>query len=129
MSAPGRPEQARESIVMTEREVCTGVVLSDHPVLTLADLCRACGVHADWLMELVEEGLLEPRGSDPARWRFTGVSLRRVRIVPTCSGISASICRVRHWPCSCWRSGMPCGHGWEAEVPRAGPEQLQKDFD
>src|SRR5690625_3068399 len=81
MSAPGRPEQARESIVMTEREVCTGVVLSDHPVLTLADLCRACGVHADWLMELVEEGLLEPRGSDPARWRFTGVSLRRVRIV------------------------------------------------
>jgi len=66
---------------MTEREVCTGVVLSDHPVLTLADLCRACGVHADWLMELVEEGLLEPRGSDPARWRFTGVSLRRVRIV------------------------------------------------
>jgi chaperone modulatory protein CbpM len=29
--------------------------------------------------ELVEEGVLEPAGRDPQRWRFHGISVRRVR--------------------------------------------------
>ena len=31
------------------------------------------------VVTLVEEGIVEPRGRDPARWRFQGVSVRRVR--------------------------------------------------
>lgn len=66
---------------MATSETCIGVVLNDSLVLTLGDLCRACDVHADWLMELIDEGVLEPHGPDPAQWRFAGVSLRRVRII------------------------------------------------
>lgn len=48
-------------------------------VVSLAELCRSCGVRAEWVVELVEEGILEPEGSAPARWRFSAVSITRVR--------------------------------------------------
>jgi len=47
--------------------------------LTLGQLCRACGVHADWIISLVEEGIIEPQGEDIRLWRFSGASLVRVR--------------------------------------------------
>jgi len=48
-------------------------------VVSLAELCRSCGVRAEWVVELVEEGILEPQGSAPARWRFSAISITRVR--------------------------------------------------
>jgi chaperone modulatory protein CbpM len=48
--------------------------------LTLGQLCRACGVHADWVISLVEEGIIEPQGEDIRLWRFSGASLVRARI-------------------------------------------------
>jgi chaperone modulatory protein CbpM len=45
--------------------------------LTLADLCRACAVHAERIVELVDAGVLEPEGREPARWIFDGASLHR----------------------------------------------------
>jgi chaperone modulatory protein CbpM len=45
--------------------------------LTLADLCRACTVHAERIVELVDAGVLEPQGREPARWIFDGASLHR----------------------------------------------------
>ncbi|MEO4042306.1 chaperone modulator CbpM [Hoeflea sp. CAU 1731] len=47
--------------------------------LTLAELCRSCSVRADWIIELVEEGILEPTGREPSAWRFTATSIRRTR--------------------------------------------------
>ena len=47
--------------------------------LTLGQLCRACGVHADWVISLVEEGIIEPQGEDMRLWRFSGASLVRAR--------------------------------------------------
>ena len=48
-------------------------------VVSLAELCRSCGVRAEWVVELVDEGLLEPEGAAPARWRLSAVSITRVR--------------------------------------------------
>jgi len=48
--------------------------------LTLGQLCRACGVHADWIISLVEEGIIEPQCEDIRLWRFSGASLVRARI-------------------------------------------------
>ncbi|MEM9108287.1 MAG: chaperone modulator CbpM [Pseudomonadota bacterium] len=48
-------------------------------VVSLAELCRSCGVRAEWVVELVEEGILEPEGNVPARWRFSAISITRVR--------------------------------------------------
>lgn len=61
--------------------VLAGVVIDTTAEFTLGDLCSACSMHADWLIELVEEGILEPIGPDPAHWRFVGGSLRRAQIV------------------------------------------------
>ncbi len=58
--------------------VHTGTVIEDDN-LTLEQLCHACGVHADWVISLVEESIIEPQGNEIQRWRFSGVSLVRVR--------------------------------------------------
>ncbi len=56
----------------------TGTIIEDDP-LTLGQLCRACGTHADWVISLVEEGIIEPDGKELHSWRFSSVSLVRVR--------------------------------------------------
>ncbi len=57
----------------------SGDVLEEDVELTLVELCRTCRLPAERLMELVEEGIVEPLGRDPERWRFRGASVRRVR--------------------------------------------------
>jgi chaperone modulatory protein CbpM len=59
----------------------TGVIVEESAELSVGELCRACSVHAEWVLELVEEGVLEPSGRDPRDWRFEGASLRRARTV------------------------------------------------
>lgn len=59
----------------------SGDVLEEDVELTLAELCRTCRLPAERVFELVDEGVLEPVGRDPARWRFRGISVRRVRCV------------------------------------------------
>lgn len=54
-------------------------ILEEQIRLTLADLCRACAVHAERIIELVDAGVLEPQGREPARWIFAGASLHRAR--------------------------------------------------
>ena len=49
------------------------------PELTLGQLCRACQVPAEFVLELVEQGVLEVQGGDSRQWRFPGSSLARVR--------------------------------------------------
>ncbi|MDJ0778963.1 MAG: chaperone modulator CbpM [Gammaproteobacteria bacterium] len=56
-----------------------GELLDDGIELSLAELCRACQLPAERIFELVEEGIVEPRGRTPARWRFHALHLRRVR--------------------------------------------------
>jgi len=60
--------------------VLSGINLDEGECLSLDDLCRACAVHAEWVIALVEEGILEPSGPDPAQWRFSGTSLRRMKV-------------------------------------------------
>ena len=57
-----------------------GIVLDEQAELTLSELCRACAAQAELIIELVEEGVLEPIGPEPARWRLTAVHLRRARV-------------------------------------------------
>ncbi|MDO9048280.1 MAG: chaperone modulator CbpM [Methylobacter sp.] len=58
--------------------VHTGTVIEDDS-LTLEQLCHACGVHAEWVISLVEESIIEPQGDEMHLWRFSGASLVRVR--------------------------------------------------
>ena len=58
--------------------VHTGTIIEDDN-LTLEQLCRACGVHAEWVISLVEESIIEPQGDEIHLWRFSGASLTRAR--------------------------------------------------
>ncbi|WP_394754399.1 chaperone modulator CbpM [Crenothrix sp.] len=58
--------------------VYTGIIIEEDS-LTLGELCKACCVHADWVLGLVEEGILEPHGTEIRLWRFSGSNLVRVR--------------------------------------------------
>jgi chaperone modulatory protein CbpM len=55
----------------------TGDVLDEELELTLAELCRACRLSAEEVVELVEEGIVEPQGRNSTHWRFQGTSVRR----------------------------------------------------
>lgn len=59
--------------------VPTGEVVS---VLSLTELCRVSNAPAEWVIELVEEGILEPLDPHRGAWRFKSTcvtTLRRVR--------------------------------------------------
>jgi chaperone modulatory protein CbpM len=55
------------------------VILDEAEQVTLADLTRTCRVHAEWVMELVEEGVIEPLGPGGPQWRFSATSIVRVQ--------------------------------------------------
>ncbi len=62
-------------------EILTGLLLDEESSLTLGELSRACRMHAEWIVELVDQGILEPGGPDATHWCFSGPSLRRARTV------------------------------------------------
>lgn len=62
-----------------EARELAGTVLDERAVFTLRELCHACGVHAELVIEMVDEGLLEPRGAVPAEWRFPGSAVTRAQ--------------------------------------------------
>lgn len=66
---------------MARREIqqFSGTLLDERAVFTLRELCVACGVHAEIVIEMVDEGVLEPRGADPADWRFSGNAVTRAQ--------------------------------------------------
>ena len=68
---------------MTRRDVKTttlvGTILEEEVVLSLAEVCRASRLPAERVIEMAEEGVIEPVGRSPERWRFRGASLRRLR--------------------------------------------------
>ncbi|HWK39904.1 MAG TPA: chaperone modulator CbpM [Hyphomicrobium sp.] len=61
------PEQQKPSVIVLEEEE-----------ITLADLTRTCRVRTEWVMELVDEGVIEPRQRTGPQWRFSATSIVRV---------------------------------------------------
>jgi len=47
--------------------------------LNLTELCRFCDADSQWIIELVNHGVLEPRGSVANEWQFRGVNIARAR--------------------------------------------------
>jgi len=62
-----------------EYETQVGVIIDVDSGLTLSQLCRVCAVHADYVIELVEEGVIQPHGEEITQWYFPGLSIQRTR--------------------------------------------------
>lgn len=67
---------------MTSKDLITltGVVLDENMDLSLRELCHLCSVNAERIMDMVEEGVVDPRGISPREWHFSGTAVRRVQI-------------------------------------------------
>ena len=66
------------------QQILNGILLDEKTQLTLVDLCCACSSGEEWIVELVEEGALEPLnlrsiGKQHTQWLFTADSLQKVR--------------------------------------------------
>jgi chaperone modulatory protein CbpM len=61
------------------RKPLTGILLDEQAELSIGDLSQACSTSVEWVVELVEEGVLEPTGQKPEQWRFSGTNLVRAR--------------------------------------------------
>ena len=63
-----------------EFKALVSMALDDELAFSLGELSRCCDLAADDLIAMVEEGLLQPRGTDPRQWRFPAADLTRVQI-------------------------------------------------
>jgi chaperone modulatory protein CbpM len=61
-------------------ELLSGDLIGEDEDISLAQLCRACELSEEEIIQLVDQGIIDPLGPEPAEWRFISVSLRRVRI-------------------------------------------------
>ena len=58
----------------------SGTLLDEEMECSLPDICRLCNIETALVQEMVDEGLLCPRGREPLDWRFTAIELRRIQI-------------------------------------------------
>lgn len=56
-----------------------GQMLDETTWLELGDLCAHLSVERSWVVELVDAGVLEPRGPEPEAWSFPASALVRAR--------------------------------------------------
>ncbi len=64
-----------------DKNILTGPILDEELSLTMVELSRACSVRTEWIVELVEEGVLEPSSRDTNHWIFTGLCLQRALVI------------------------------------------------
>jgi len=64
---------------MAERMEVQGVVLDRRISFSIAELCSACAVKEELLIEMVYEGVIDAEGGKPEDWRFRGEALVRAR--------------------------------------------------
>jgi chaperone modulatory protein CbpM len=60
-------------------DIFSGNIVENETRLTLRQLCDACAVRAEYIIELVEEGFIEPSGMEKSHWCFSGVTIKRVK--------------------------------------------------
>ncbi len=105
--------------------VLTGLILDETTTLTLDELSYACSVRIERIVELVDEGILEPVGRD----LMNGVSRAPAWDAPAspciCSGTWASILPVWPWCWTCWMNSNPCAPNCGDSNP--GPDDMQAD--
>ena len=47
---------------MSKQEILSGIVLDEHTEVSTREICRACASSEEWVIELVEEGILDAGG-------------------------------------------------------------------
>lgn len=59
----------------------SALLLDESVEFTLSELCAVCSVAEQLVVEIVAEGIVEPIGSGPQHWRFSGIAVARIQRV------------------------------------------------
>lgn len=59
---------------MTKRAV-GGILLDEQVQYSLEEVCEVCSIQSEWVIELVELGIIQPSGNKRRNWQFPGSSL------------------------------------------------------
>jgi chaperone modulatory protein CbpM len=60
------------------RRTLRGIVLDEQVTFTLPELCFACGIQTELVVEMVDEGVIEPAEAG-TEWQFHGDSVVRAQ--------------------------------------------------
>ena len=52
--------------------------MTESAMYTLEELCRFCNGEAEWIVEVVEHGVVEPAGQTRSDWKFHSFAIVRV---------------------------------------------------
>ncbi|WP_028317661.1 chaperone modulator CbpM [Desulfobulbus elongatus] len=66
--------------MIEQRIYIQGMVLNEEMRCSLADLCSLCGVNAELIHDMIEEGIITPEGPSMREWCFTSVAVKRVQV-------------------------------------------------
>ena len=58
-------------------KILTGVIVEESAELSLTELSHACATSTEWLIELVEEGVLEPPYTESIAAAFARQAVKR----------------------------------------------------
>ena len=58
----------------------TGIILDEEMECDLPDICRMCNISAEALRDMIDEGLIHPKGPDPVQWRFNALEIHRIQV-------------------------------------------------
>ena len=51
--------------------IVSGSILEEEPTLNLAELCQCCQTHAEFVIRLVDQGVISPiKGESSRQWQF-----------------------------------------------------------
>ncbi len=56
------------------------IVFDEDKEYSLRELCSMCRVHAQFIQDLIDEGILSPLGAGPREWRFAAIEIKRIQI-------------------------------------------------
>jgi chaperone modulatory protein CbpM len=62
-------------------DLISALPLDDSVEFSLAELCVVCSVPEQLVVEIVAEGIVEPSGTAPTEWRFSGIAVTRIKRV------------------------------------------------
>lgn len=58
-----------------------GTIADEESDLTLLQLCNTCSISPEFIIEMIEEGILEPEGEKRTAWRFSHEAIESARKV------------------------------------------------
>lgn len=56
-------------------EIYEAVIVDETTVFSLQELCEICGIQTEFIVSLVEQGVIKPVGQVPEQWIFSGTAL------------------------------------------------------